>query len=75
MTRTYRGPIIERQVESGIVHGSADTSSEFFFRRALAVDDGTGDIVIILPWDSEKWGVSGHNPSGHTCFQSWKVTR
>ena len=72
--RTYRGPIIERTVERGVLNGNAETSPSSFFDYALAVDDGTGEIVVIILWGMEKWGISGSNRSAHFYFHSWTVT-
>ena len=74
MTRTYRGPIIERKVERAIVDDSEMTDTHILYSYALAVEDGTGEIVIVFG-RRNRWLMSSGNP--HRCFESagrWTVT-
>ena len=72
MIRTYRGPIIERRVESGIVHSTGTRRRSYTY--ALAVDDGTGEIVLLYSLDflDSRFSVSYYSPS--TRRRMWTVT-
>ena len=74
MKRTYRGPIIERKVESGIIN----TNEYIYCNRSycLAVDDGTGDIVLIVKVSDipGHFNVSYYNPV-REARRAWTVTR
>ena len=71
MKRTYRGPIIEQPIEWGLVveNGKTFTDEDF----ALAVDDGTGEMVLI--YVSSPSFVSRFNPRTHfLLYRPWTVT-
>ena len=72
MKRTYRGPIIERKLERGIV-----ASNRWMYRSkmyALAVDEATGDMVLLVKvnFATDNFHVSFYDP---TCTQQrWTET-
>ena len=75
MKRSYQGPLIESTVELGIIHQFTAPYSEVRIQEyALAVDAGTGELVLLCNWNDGKPTVSGVNPSGHTLFADWRVT-
>ena len=74
MTRTYRGPIIERKVETAIVNDSEMAGTRILKDYALAVEEGTGEIVLLFG-PSGDWLMSAGNPRRR--FKSageWTVT-
>ena len=73
MKRTYRGPIIERDVESGIVNANEHRGRNEAY--ALAVDDGSGDIVLIVKMRDtvDHFSVSYYNPVPED-WRGWTVT-
>ena len=79
MIRTYRGPILVWNVELGVVIGNGQTYTDDDF--ALAVDDGSGEIVLLsLPYPcisliSRQYAfVCSYNPTSHTKSRKWNTT-
>ena len=72
MKRTYRGPIIERRAEYGIVYSYGNRDRTYMY--ALAVDDGTGDVVLLVSLNlfDSRFSVSCYSP--RTRRQMWTVT-
>ena len=71
--RTYRGPIIECAVEGGIPRG--DRVMSISPAHALAVDDGTGDIVIIYRHQMAYYVSVWNTAPPRIVGQRWTVTR
>ena len=69
--RTYRGPIIEWQVEGGIPRG--DGVMSISPAHALAVYSGTGEIVI-LHRRKKAYYVSVWNDAPRMVGRRWTVT-
>ena len=74
MKRTYRGPIIEREVEQKVVFQQQPRRMIYKDRYALAVDDGTGELVLILEAFPGPFMVSSYNPTAHIRHYIWRVT-
>ena len=71
--RSYRGPIIERGVEWGVLERDANTLVSL--PHALAAREFTGELVIIcLSVDETEWFVSGWNEGGSQTQALWTVT-
>ena len=76
MKRTYRGPIIEREVEDGMIEGY--DSQKIVPRYALAVDEGTSEIIIVFCL-FQRWSVSTASlyprvPGTDSLLIPWTVT-
>ena len=72
--RTYRGPIIEMWVEAGIVNGNEWRERKPAY--VLAVDSGTGELVILLRLlqSRVRFVVSYYDPTHDPVVRKWKVT-
>ena len=75
--RTYRGPIIERGVEDGVIEGS--DSEKIVPNYALAVDEGTSEIIIVFRSLQPYWSVSTASlyprvPGTDSLLIPWTVT-
>ena len=70
---TYRGPIIERRVEGGIVNAHEHTDINKAY--ALAVDEETGELVLVVEVSENPghYNVSYYNPTFKT-RREWTVT-
>ena len=71
MKRTYRGPIIETPVELGVVSG--DERLYKSVTNALAVDVGTGEIILLCRF-AGGWLVSMFCPTDDGSYHTWTVT-
>lgn len=69
MIRTYTGPLIDTWVEPGVTRPEGMRAM-----YALAVDAGSGELVLLYLWSGTVMNVSGHNGSRHTKFRMWTVT-
>ena len=74
MKRSYRGPIIDRKIEAGIVNGWDTTKIPCPGLHALAVDDITGELIILYNIFPHTWVTSHANNGYHRPFTGWTVT-